>query len=65
MHDKFIKLCCNNNAVTLIQRRRFSNYTNIAREYKYNYKALFKQIYKLIKFFFKKILILLILIPYY
>jgi len=49
MRDKFIKSRRINDAITEIQREEFSNYANIAREYKYNYRAIYKQTRSLIK----------------
>jgi hypothetical protein len=49
MHNKFIKSSYINKAVAVIQRREFTYYTNIAREFKYNYSIIFRQIYSLIK----------------
>jgi hypothetical protein len=49
MGDKFIKSCYINNATAAIRRGEFSNYANVAREYKCNRGALFTRIRSLTK----------------
>jgi len=49
MRDKFIKSCYINDAIAAIRRGEFSNYANVAREYKCNRGVLFRRIRSLTK----------------